>query len=122
MKLQQFASFFGGAAAATLASDAALIALAAHPAPRAGLVHHVEFVATLISLVGLAGAIGLQMPRRRELRPATLVALGAVAAVLGYAIGLLLAPALGATVSIIAIVLAAAAVPVAAGHWPGAQR
>lgn len=118
-KLQQFASFFAGAAVATIASDAALIALAAHPAPARGLVHHVEFIATLISLVGLAGVAGLLMPHRRELRPAALVGLGALAAVLGYAIGLVLAPALGATASIVAIVIAAAAVPVAAGNGPG---
>lgn len=118
-KLQQFAAFLGGAAVATIASDALLVALARHPAPSAGLVHHVEFLATLISLVGLAGVMGLQLPHRRELRPATLVGLGAVAAMLGYAIGLVLAPALGPTASIVAIVLAAAAVPAAAGQWPG---
>jgi len=118
-KLQQFASFFAGAAVATIASDAVLIALAARPAPVRGLVHHVEFLAILISLVGLAGVMGLQMPHRRELRPAALAGLGALAAVLGYAIGFMLAPALGATASIIAIVIAAAAVPIAAGHWPG---
>jgi FtsH-binding integral membrane protein len=117
-KLQQSASFFAGAAVATIASDAILIALAAHPAPARGLVHHVEFLAILISLVGLAGVMALQMPHRRELPPAALVGLGALAAVLGYAIGLMLAPALGATASIIAIVVAAAAVPTAAGHWP----
>lgn len=121
-KLQQFAAFFAGAAAATVAADAILVALAAHPAPARGLVHHVEFLATLISLVGLAGVIGLQVPHRRELRPAALLGLGAVAAVSGYAIGLLLAPRLGATTSIVAIVLAAAAVPIAAGHWPRGRR
>ena len=117
-KLQRFASFAAGAAVATIASDAALIALAAHRAPVGGLLHHVEFLATLIALVGLAGVMALQMPQRRELQPAALLGLGALAAVLGYAIGLLLAPAMGATVSIVAIVIVAAAVPITAGRWP----
>jgi hypothetical protein len=117
-KLRRILLFLAGAAAATIVSDVALIALSNTAAPHAkGLVHHVEFLATLMALVGLAGAVGLQLSPQRDFRPATLVGLGAVAAVIGYAIGVALAPLAGPTMSIAAIALAAAAVPAVAARW-----
>ena len=115
--LRQGLSFFAGAAAATLVADAALIA-ASGAMPRSdGLVHHVEFLATLIVLVGLAGAMGLQMPPRRAFTSRALVMLGAIAALLGFAIGVAVAPMAGETASILAIVICAGAVPVVASRW-----
>jgi hypothetical protein len=115
-KLRQAAAFCAGAAAATLLADALLIAFSGAMPPRQAIAHHVEFLVTLMVLVGLSGAMALQLPPACALEPRALLLSGALAAVIGYAIGVLLAPALGATASIVAIALAAAAVPRVAAH------
>jgi hypothetical protein len=120
--LRQILSFGVGAAVATLAADALLIAISDRGGAAAGFVHHVEFLGTLIALVGLAGAMGLNVPPRLSFSPRALVALGAVAAIAGFAIGVALMPTLGETGSIVAIVLAAAAVPRLAALWPRVTR
>jgi hypothetical protein len=116
-KLRQSLAFFAGAALATVVSDAVVIAISGALPSSKGLVHHVEFLATLMVLVGLAGAVGLHLPPRRDLPPRLLVALGALAAVLGFAIGVAAAPHLGATASIAVIVVVGAAVPALASRW-----
>ena len=61
---RQFAAFLAGAAAATLVADGALMATSHRPPPAQGMVHHLEFLATLVALVAIAGAVCLRMPRR----------------------------------------------------------
>src|SRR5579884_2795527 len=94
-RLRQALAFVAGAAVTTLVADAVLIAFSGTVPPRAALGHHLEFLATLTLLVGLSGAMALQLPPHCDIAPRRLVALGALAAVLGYAIGVALAPVLG---------------------------
>lgn len=106
----------------TLVADAFVIAISRRAPVMAGLVHHVEFLGTLIALVGMAGALALGTPPRPSFSALALMALGAVAAAAGFAIGVALAPAVGETASIVAIVVAAAAVPRIAARWRGTMR
>ena len=115
-------AFCAGAALAILAADAAMIAITGTGPGTAGLLHHVEFLATLTALVGLAGALGLSLPPQRTFARGALAVMGALAAIAGFAIGVALMPALGETLSIVAIVLAAAAVPRIAALWPRGAR
>jgi len=121
-KLRQNLAFCAGAGAAILGADALLIAMHGMGPRSRGLVHHLEFLGTLMLLVGLGGALGLRLPPQRVFAPGALAAMGALAAIAGFAIGVALMPALGETASIVAIVVAAASVPRIAALWPRTVR
>ena len=113
-------AFAGGAAAAAIAADLLLIALGPHAAA-GGLLHHAEFLATFIALVAVSGAVGIALPAPRAFRMPAWILLGAIAALAGYGASVALLPAIGSTGALLVLVIAAAAVPLAARHWPGAR-
>jgi hypothetical protein len=114
-------AFAAGAAAAAVAADALLIAAGPHAPAQGGVLHHVEFLATFIVLVALSGSIGIALPAPRALRVPTCVALGAIAALLGYGASVALLPAVGPTAALLVLAVASAGVPLVARHWPGGR-
>jgi hypothetical protein len=109
-----------GVVAVTLLADGVSIAASAQASAAlqpSGWWHHAKFLATFVGLVVLGGAFGLGLVQRRALRRGVVAALGGLAAVIAYLTGLALAAPLGTTLSLLAMIVVAAAVPPLAARF-----